>query len=780
MFAVAEILILVLALVVAVLRQFTGPVLLPLRLAGTVYVDLARGVPGPPSRRSPVVEPGDAADALRIDGLHKSFGAEEVLCGIDLTVAAHEVICLIGASGSGKSTLLRCVNLLERIDAGTIWLGGQLISGPGADQNLVRRHITLAPVKVLGRSRAEAVARATELLERFGLAEKRPRRYDHADRHARDGLRAGGRQPGVLPGRRADRRAGTARPAVQPAVGRTNPAVPAPYRGRGTPVTRPRYPTRQICRCLWPLGGRATTVTFMQDRDVVTAVVAGDPNGIAAAYDRYAMPLYSYCRSLLREPADAADAVQDTFLVATAKLGDLRDPGKLRPWLFAVARNVCHRKLSAGSATAALDEAADLTAQGVDVAGAVEQAELRRLVRDALAGLNPGERDVIELSLVHGLDVDELADALGVSRNHAHALQSRARGQLERSLGALLVARTGRPACPALDRLLTGWDGQLTVLLRKRISRHIEQCQTCGEVKRRELSPALFAGALPLVALLPEIREHVLEQSADRSPAGLAHRAEATELAGQFGPTGFPRPVSPPGAPGWHRVLRHSHALTATVATAAAAAGISAVLIIGGGAPPSHAGAGARASAGPGGVIANSRGAPAQGPPGPPGAGRSGRPPSAGPGGSTAPAVLVTGPGSRQAPATSGSTAGSSGSSRSSSGSTAPASGSSSSAPAPASSSAPAGTLAVPPGRLVLVVVNGHGTGTFTLTAQGGPVRFSISAAADLSVSPASGTLAAGASATITVTSSSLIALDEQLTVNPGGYTVTVVLSVSR
>ncbi len=524
----------------------------------------------------------------------------------------------------------------------------------------------------------------------------------------------------------------------------------------------------------------------MQDRDVVAAVVAGDPDGIAAAYDRYAMPLYSYCRSLLREPADAADAVQDTFLVATAKLGDLRDPGKLRPWLYAVARNECHRKLRAGPATAALDEAADLTAQGVDVAGAVEQAELRQLVRDALAGLNPGERDVIELGLVQGLDVDELADALGVSRNHAHALQSRARGQLERSLGALLVARTGRDACPALDGLLTGWDGQLTVLLRKRISRHVEQCQTCGDVKRRELSPALFAGVLPLVALLPGFREHVLKQCADRSPAGLAHRAEVTELAGQFGPAGFPRPVSPPGASGWHRVLRHSHALTATVATAAAAAGISAVLIIGGGAAPSHApGAGARGSAGPGGVIANSRGGPAQGPGAPPGAGRSGRPPSAGPGGSTAPAVLVTGPGSRTAPATSGSTGAtsgsSSGSSGSSSGSTAPASSSSSSAPAPASSSAPApaGTLAVSLGRLVLVAVNGHGTGTFTITAQGGPVSYSISAAADLSVSPASGTLAAGASATITVTSSSLIALDEQLTVNPGGYTVTVVLSVS-
>jgi len=63
----------------------------------------------------------------------------------------------------------------------------------------------------------------------------------------------------------------------------------------------------------------------MEDPEVVAAIVAGDPAGLAEAYDRYALPLYSYCRSLLREPADAADAVQDTFLVATAKLRDLRE-----------------------------------------------------------------------------------------------------------------------------------------------------------------------------------------------------------------------------------------------------------------------------------------------------------------------------------------------------------------------------------------------------------------------------------------------------------------------
>ncbi|MEO6349576.1 MAG: amino acid ABC transporter ATP-binding protein [Candidatus Limnocylindrales bacterium] len=131
------------------------------------------------------------AQALRVEGLHKSFGALEVLRGIDLTVAEHEVVCLIGASGSGKSTLLRCINLLEDIDAGRIWIEGEEITGRAVDVDRVRRHIgivfqafnlfphmnvlgnvTLAPRKVLRLTSAEAESRAMELLTRFGLADK--------------------------------------------------------------------------------------------------------------------------------------------------------------------------------------------------------------------------------------------------------------------------------------------------------------------------------------------------------------------------------------------------------------------------------------------------------------------------------------------------------------------------------------------------------------------------------------------------------------------------------
>jgi Sigma-70 region 2 len=89
----------------------------------------------------------------------------------------------------------------------------------------------------------------------------------------------------------------------------------------------------------------------MQDEGLVAAIVAGDPEGFVDAYDRYAAPLYAYCSFMLSSPEDAAGAVRDTFLIASSRLERLRDPAKLRPWLHAVARNECQRRLGAAGVT---------------------------------------------------------------------------------------------------------------------------------------------------------------------------------------------------------------------------------------------------------------------------------------------------------------------------------------------------------------------------------------------------------------------------------------------
>jgi polar amino acid transport system ATP-binding protein len=144
------------------------------------------------STENPTAGNPPGGDAITVQDLHKSFGPNEVLCGIDLAVAPHEVVCLIGASGSGKSTLLRCINLLEPISSGRIFLLGQEVTAAGVNPNLVRRqvgivfqsfnlfphmtvlrNVTLAPIKAIGLPKREAEAAAMDLLTRFGLADKR-------------------------------------------------------------------------------------------------------------------------------------------------------------------------------------------------------------------------------------------------------------------------------------------------------------------------------------------------------------------------------------------------------------------------------------------------------------------------------------------------------------------------------------------------------------------------------------------------------------------------------
>ena len=128
---------------------------------------------------------------LSLRGVTKSFGDHTVLDGVSLDIEQGQVVSLIGPSGSGKSTLLRCINLLEPVDDGAVFLDGEDISVPGLDANSVRRrigmvfqsynlfphmsvmrNITLSPVRAMGMDPAAARERAMGLLERFGLADK--------------------------------------------------------------------------------------------------------------------------------------------------------------------------------------------------------------------------------------------------------------------------------------------------------------------------------------------------------------------------------------------------------------------------------------------------------------------------------------------------------------------------------------------------------------------------------------------------------------------------------
>jgi RNA polymerase sigma factor (sigma-70 family) len=276
---------------------------------------------------------------------------------------------------------------------------------------------------------------------------------------------------------------------------------------------------------------------------MVAGITANDPVALGAAYDHYAPGIYAYCRSLLSQPAEAADAVHDTFVIAAVRLGGLRTPSRLRPWLYAVARNECRRQL-ASRETATLDpDTGNPGDDTTDFGAALDQAELRELVESALAGLSTDDREIVELSMRHAFYGADLADALGVPRNQARALAARGRAHLESALGALLVTRSRHGSCAELAQILASWDGELTPAIRKQVARHMTGCDWCGERRRRELSPMALLGMLAVPELPPGLRDQVMTLVKDDSPDAAVLRGQVARRAEPFARSGFPVPL---------------------------------------------------------------------------------------------------------------------------------------------------------------------------------------------------------------------------------------------
>ena len=515
----------------------------------------------------------------------------------------------------------------------------------------------------------------------------------------------------------------------------------------------------------------------MRDSEIVASIVAGDPEGLAAAYDRYADPLYKYCRSLLSEPdapADAADAVQDTFLIAPSRLTGLSDPGLLRAWLYAVARNECLRILRSGKTA---PEPAETPAEAdavIDITeGSAERARLRALLTDTAHGLNHDERELLELQLRHGLEPGEVAAVLRMSADRVYVLASKAHNQLEACLAVLLVGRTRHGDCDELEAMLDGWDGQLTVPLRKRVYRHIETCSTCHTRLDLELRPAVLLGwpadaamaaaateSFRLAPGAPEgLREHTLSLAAGQDPASVAHRAAVVGRAGTFGRDGFPEPQRHPGAIGGLRSLPQLPRVSRTwVAVAAAVVAVVAAT--------------ATAFALSGGTGSTALAARK-----PPGA--SSQATAGGAGQQSTPSATATTPAGRRS--TAGTRPPATG--RAAPRPTPPASAVATRAPAPA----PQGTVSVSFGGSgplqpgTALTLNGDGT-PVTLTAVGGPVSWSVTVSGgppghQVSVSgPTSGTLQAGQSAQVMIVANKP-GNGETLTVNPGGAAYPLVVN---
>lgn len=259
----------------------------------------------------------------------------------------------------------------------------------------------------------------------------------------------------------------------------------------------------------WDFVGPADT-----DADLARAAAAGDREAFAGIYDRYADRLHDFCVGMLRDRDDAADCVQDAFCTAATRLGQLRDADKLRPWLYAIARNESLRRLRARRRETAFEELPETVSDEPGPETLAARTELADLISEAAGGLSDRDRSILELTYRHGLDGPDLAEALCVSTVNATKMVQRLRDTVERALGALLVARRNRntgAGCAELTAILDGWDGHFTVLMRKRIARHIESCPACHDDRQRLVSPVALLGAVPVFIPAPAwLRERTL------------------------------------------------------------------------------------------------------------------------------------------------------------------------------------------------------------------------------------------------------------------------------
>ena len=311
--------------------------------------------------------------------------------------------------------------------------------------------------------------------------------------------------------------------------------------------------------------------TLTADAQLVSAYLDGDRTALASIYDKYAAGLYDTAAAMLSDRHDAADMVQDVFCIAAERLNQLRDPDRLKPWLYAVLRNEVYRRTKKRKRATPTDFQAETTPDVVAAfdpnadGAAASYEELAELVRSAAAGLDERDRLVLELSVRQGLTGTDLADALGVTPEQSYTLVHRMRDRIEKSLGAFTVAKMGSKECNELATIISGWNGEFSILIRKRVARHIDDCSICERTRSKYAPLALF-GAAPVFVLPFGLREKVLaatqsiptpSKSADTHASKGSRGSQRSHHIKLNRNDGFPRLV---------RISRHAVAVIASTA----------------------------------------------------------------------------------------------------------------------------------------------------------------------------------------------------------------------
>lgn len=286
----------------------------------------------------------------------------------------------------------------------------------------------------------------------------------------------------------------------------------------------------------------------VEDRRLAQALRDGDANALAEIYDFYAPRLFDYSHALLRDQDMAADALHDSLIATQEHIGKLREPERFRSWVYAIVRNECLRQLSDPERPRQRHEAPDQNEDAfLDAEERQRLEETRRLVHSALAGMAARHREAIDLSARHDLSAEELAGVLGISSQQAAELVAQARDDLDDSLAAAIIARTGRGDCPSVAALVDEHAWPMPPDVARKLMRHVESCPTCRDRRKRKVSTNRLMQVLPVAAMPSDLRMAVLvladapDQHETRTL--LAQRAEPFDVWGW--PTSLERRSQP-------------------------------------------------------------------------------------------------------------------------------------------------------------------------------------------------------------------------------------------